>query len=103
MRNKKVKQKLEFSKKITIFVMTVLCTVIIYSMALMWKTDTTDGLSYLIPAVFGLAATCIGFYFWKAKMENIIKLSKENNMSIDEVKDLELTMDDYNVDESEVY
>lgn len=70
-------------------------------MALMWKTDMTDGLSYLIPSVTGLAGTTVGFYFWKAKMENMIKLSKDNDMSMDEIKELEEGMDDYNVESEE--
>ena len=102
---RKPKEKLEFSKKIFIIVITILIVVIAYSMALMWKTDNTDGLNVLIPSVFTLANVCIGFYFWKAKMENVIKLSKENNMTIDEVKELEEDIDDYEVDfnESEDY
>ena len=30
-------------------------------------------LEFLIPAVFGLAATSHGFYYWKAKNENMAK------------------------------
>lgn len=101
---KKNKQKKEFSKKITIAIITIFSIVIVYSMALMWKTESTDGLVYLIPSVTGLVATCLGFYFWKAKFENMIKLSKENNMSMDEAKELEMTMSDYDVNvESEGY
>ena len=66
-------------------------------MALMWKTGDTSPLSYLIPSVGALASVCCSFYFWKAKMENVIKLSKKNDVSIDEVKGLESTMSDYDV------
>ena len=73
-------------------------------MALMWKTETTDGLMYLIPSVSGITATCVGFYYWKAKMENMIKLSKENKMYMDEVKEFDTNMDDYDIHvEEEVY
>jgi len=34
--------------------------------------DSTP-LAYLIPSVFGLSATSHGFYYWKAKAENIKK------------------------------
>lgn len=94
---KKEKKKLEFSKKIFNIIITIFIIVIAYSMALMWKTDDTSALSYLIPSVGALAGTATGFYFWKSKYENIIKLSKENNMSIDEVKELESEMSDYDV------
>lgn len=94
---KKEKVKTEFSKKIFNIIITIFSVVIVYSMALMWKTDDTSALSYLISSVGALTATCVGFYYWKAKMENMIKLSKENDMSIDDVKEIEMNMDDYDV------
>lgn len=102
--NKENKPKKEFSKKIFNIVITLFIIVLFYSMALMWKTNMTDGLMYLIPSVTGLTTTCVGFYYWKAKMENVIKLSKENNMSVDEVKEVETNMDDYDINiESEEF
>ena len=64
--NKENKSKKEFSKKIFNIVITLFVIVIFYAMALMWKTNTTDGLMYLIPAVGTLASVTIGFYYWKA-------------------------------------
>ena len=95
--NKENKPKKEFSKKIFNIVITLFIIVLFYSMALMWKTGTTDGLMYLIPAVGTLASVTVGFYYWKAKMENMVKLSKENDMTIDEVKEIENNMDDYDI------
>lgn len=91
------KNKKEFSKKIFNRIFTLFIIIIIYSMALMWKTNSVEGLVYLIPAVSGLTATCVGFYFWKAKMENMIKLSKENKIPMEEVKEMESTMYEYDV------
>ena len=93
--NKENKPKKEFSKKIFNIVITLFIVVIFYAMALMWKTNTTDGLMYLIPAVGTLASVTIGFYYWKAKMENMVKLSKENDMSIDDVNSIQVDMDNY--------
>ena len=95
--NKENKPKKEFRKKIFNIVITLFIIVIFYAMALMRKTNTTDGLMYLIPAVGTLASVTIGFYYWKAKMENIVKLSKENNMSIDEIKSVQVDMDNYDI------
>ena len=95
--NKENKPKKEFSKKIFNIVITLFIIVLFYSMALMWKIGTTDGLMYLIPSVGTLASVTIGFYYWKAKMENMIKLSKENNIALDEVKEIENNMDDYDI------
>ena len=93
--NKENKPKKEFSKRIFNIVITLFIIVIFYAMALMWKTNTTDGLMYLIPAVGTLASVTIGFYYWKAKMENMVKLSKENDMSIDDVNSIQVNMDNY--------
>ena len=95
--NKENKSKKEFSKKTFNIVITLFVIVIFYAMALMWKTNTTDGLMYLISAVGTLASVTIGFYYWKAKMENIVKLSKENDMSIDEIKSVQVDMDNYDI------
>ena len=95
--NKENKPKKEFSKKIFNIVITLFIIVIFYAMALMWKTNNTDGLMYLIPSVGTLASVTIGFYYWKAKMENMIKLSKENNIALDEVKEIENNIDDYDI------
>ena len=95
--NKGNKSSKEFSKKIINIVITLFIIVIFYAMALMWKTETTDGLMYLIPAVGTLASVTVGFYYWKAKMENMVKLSKENDIALEEIKEIESTMDDFNV------
>ena len=95
--NKENKPKKEFSKKIFNIVITLFIIVLFFSMALMWKTNMTDGLMYLIPSVGTLVSVTIGFYFWKAKMENMIKLSKENDKSLEEIKEIEMNMDDYDV------
>lgn len=95
--NKENKPKKEFSKKIFNIVIILFIIVIFYAMALMWKTNTTDGLMYLIPSVGTLASVTIGFYYWKAKMENIVKLSKENDMSIDDVNSIQVDMDNYDI------
>ena len=95
--NKGNKSTKEFSKKIFNIVITLFIIVIFYAMALMWKTETTDGLVYLIPAVGTLTSVTVGFYYWKAKMENMVKLSKENDIALEEIKEIESTIDDFNV------
>ena len=84
--SKRIKKKpMEFSKKIFYMITILTVVVIIYSMALMWKTDDASALSYLIPAVFTELGVCTGFYFWKAKTENKIKLSKKYKVNIDDI------------------
>ncbi len=68
--------KTEFSKKIIIFMTIFVVIITIYSLVLMWHTGDTSPLAYLIPSIFAEYATATGFYYWKAKTENKIKLMK---------------------------
>lgn len=79
--------KFEFSKIVfmILFVITV-CTTL-FAMVLMWKTDSVAPLAYLIPSVYTAFATGTGFYFDKAKKENLIKLrSTYGNEMMDKIK-----------------
>ncbi|MBR4295845.1 MAG: hypothetical protein IKT56_03290 [Clostridia bacterium] len=69
-------KKREFSKKIIIFMTVFTVIITIYSLILMWKTNDTSPLAYLIPAVFAEYATSTAFYYWKARKENEIKLRR---------------------------
>ena len=95
------KNKTEFSKKIFNIVITLFIIVLLYSMALMWKTDNTDALAYLIPSVSGLSATCVGFYYWKARLENKIKLSKEYDVPIEEVDEFDEQIENEKIESEE--
>ena len=56
--------------------------VTLFTMCVVWKTDDTSALGYLIPAVFAELATATGFYYHKAKTENSIKLRKKHGAEI---------------------
>lgn len=89
-KTKKKKQPMEFSKKLLymIFVFTSLVT--IFSMLLMWNTGDTSPLSYLFPAVFTLDSIAVGYYYWKSKSENIIKIEKKyGSETAQKIRDLE--------------
>lgn len=97
---KQKKQKIEFSKLAFLCTSVSFGAVIIGSFALMWHTQTTDALGYLITATAGLTTTATGFYYWKAKVENVIKISNENGLSINEVKSISADYtDDVSYDE----
>ncbi len=70
------KQPPEFSKMLFVCIILINLAVTIYSCVLMWRTQDTSGLAYLIPAVYAELAAATGFYFNKAKAENQIKLKK---------------------------
>lgn len=68
---------MEFSKKIIIFISVFSVIVAILSIVLMWRTGDLSALAYLIPSVFTELTAATGFYYWKARTENKIKLLKK--------------------------
>lgn len=75
--------QVEFSKLIFWFVFLLTLGVTVFGCALMWRTGDTSAMAYLVPAVFAEFATATGFYYWKAKNENRIKLLKKHKLDID--------------------
>ena len=69
--------QVEFSKLIFWFVFLLTLGVTVFGCALMWRTGDTSGLAILIPAVFAEFGTATGFYYWKAKNENYLKIMKK--------------------------
>ncbi len=67
-------RKTEFSKKIILFMTVFTVIITAFTLAVIWRTGDTSPLAYLIPAVFAEYATATGFYYWKARAENKIKL-----------------------------
>lgn len=68
---------MEFSKKIIIFISVFSVIVATMSIVLMWRTGDLSALAYLIPSVFTELTAATGFYYWKARTENKIKLLKK--------------------------
>ena len=68
-------KKLEFSKLIFICVSIGTVAITIFSCVMAWRTMDTSVLTYLIPSAFAELATGTGFYYWKSKADNKIKLS----------------------------
>lgn len=68
-------RNIEFSKKLLIFieVLVLLCFCLTAASVLMGDSDP---LAALITGVFSLASLAFGFYFWKARSENIRKYAK---------------------------
>lgn len=68
---------MEFSKIILVFSSFINVFVIVFTCIMVWKTNDTSPLIYLIPSVAAEVATGTGFYYNKAKVENRIKLMKK--------------------------
>ena len=81
MRRVKKKPPKEFSKKILIVAGIINTVVIVFTMIMFWRTLDLSPLAYLIPSVAAEVATGTGFYYSKAKVENRIKLMKQNKVT----------------------
>jgi hypothetical protein len=84
MRKVKKKPPKEFSKKILIVAGIINAVVIVFTMVMIWRTLDLSPLAYLIPSVAAEVATGTGFYYSKAKVENRIKLMRQNKVTPNE-------------------
>lgn len=71
------RNKKEFSKVLVTLILVVTLAVIIFSMVMIYITKDTSPLAYLIPAVFAETATATGFYYYKARAENELKIKRQ--------------------------
>lgn len=66
----------EWSKKLLVFIeLLIIATFILVMIATI--LGDTSALVAMITGVFSLASLAFGFYYWKAKNENIRKYAKE--------------------------
>ncbi len=70
---------------------TVLVTA--FTMYMIWETKDLSPLMYLIPAIFTETASSTGFYYWKARSENIRKIAKDLKHEGLTGEDVQLTKD----------
>lgn len=84
MRRVKKKPPKEFSKKILIVAGIINAVVIVFTMVMIWRILDLSPLAYLIPSVAAEVATGTGFYYSKAKVENRIKLMRQNKVTPNE-------------------
>lgn len=84
MRRVKKKPPKEFSKKILIVAGIINAVVIVFTMVMIYRTLDLSPLAYLIPSVAAEVATGTGFYYSKAKVENRIKLMRQNKVTPNE-------------------
>lgn len=84
MRRVKKKPPKEFSKKILIVAGIINAVVIVFTIVMIWRTLDLSPLAYLIPSVAAEVATGTGFYYSKAKVENRIKLMRQNKVTPNE-------------------
>ena len=83
MENKRT-QKMETSKQLLYFTDTLVAIISVATIFIVILTRDTSPLSYLIPGVCGLATISHGFYYWKAKAENLKKFGLEDRINMDD-------------------
>ena len=71
-------KNVEFSKRLLLFVQALIIALFILTTVATFK-GYIDALVAMITGVFSLASIAFGFYFWKAKNENIRKYAKSLN------------------------
>lgn len=79
---RRVKKKMEMSKKLLIASDVITSVTVILTFAAVFILKDISPLAYLIPAVFGLSSVAHGFYFWKAKAENLHKYGQDNKITM---------------------
>lgn len=85
-------REMEFSKKLLFVIMSTTAIVIGFTIYIVIITGDTSPLHYLIPALFTEVSVATGFYYWKAKRENEIKLQsiyEQTNQNFQQVNQLE--------------
>lgn len=78
---------MEFSKKILIAMFTITLIIVACAIAMSYMTQTTDVYAYLIPSIFAELSIGTGFYYWKARRENEIKLRGIYGLTENELED----------------
>lgn len=87
MRQRRKKKKIETSKLLLIVSDVMAAVVLVSTIVAVFILQTAEPLIYLIPAVFGLSATSHGFYYWKAKAENLNKWGQGEEINKEEDPD----------------
>lgn len=84
---KKRKKKIETSK--VLLIVSDGCAIVagIAAIVSVFVTKDTSPFAYLIPAAFGLSATSHGFYYWKAKAENLRKFGRGDEITEEDTND----------------
>ena len=81
MRRRRKKKRVETSKLLLIVSDVMAAVVLISAIVAVFILRDPTPLEYLIPAVFALASASHGFYYWKAKAENLNKWGQGSNIT----------------------
>ena len=77
---RKQHHNIETSKLLLIVSDGMAAVVLVCTIVAVFVTSDASPLEFLIPAVFALASASHGFYYWKAKAENLQKWGQEDKI-----------------------
>lgn len=69
-------KKREFSKIMAVIAVTMWLLVNLFGMVVVAITLDASPLAYILPSIDAVVGVVLGFYYWKARAENEIKLKK---------------------------
>lgn len=79
----KLKKQMGFSEKLILVIIIASWVVILLGALFAFKFVASDIWSYILDTVKWLAAGSFGFFVWKAKSENIIKIKNNPNFDLE--------------------
>lgn len=79
---RKDRKKVEMSKILLIVSDIMAALTLILTFVAVFITRDLSPLAFLIPGVFGLSTVAHGFYYWKAKAENLKKFGQEDKITM---------------------
>lgn len=79
-------RKVETSKRLLIFTVAMVIIITIVTVIAVFVIQDVTPLEFLIGGIFGLATTAFGFYYWKAKAENLAKYGRQDEITDEEVE-----------------
>lgn len=79
---------MEFSKKLLIVIGIIDILLFIFTCYMVYITQDLTPLTAMLTMLEAVTGVAVGYYYWKAKAENIIKLSKDNEIELEEIKEI---------------
>lgn len=80
-----MRRKIEFSKILWAISFTFAAGITLFACYMAYITMDTSVFAYLVPAVYAELATATGFYYNKARAENVVKLKKYYGIGADDL------------------
>lgn len=83
--------KSEFSKKLTVWILIIYAVIVFVMISLMAFVNFELGGNFIgiLGVITAIPTTCVGFYFYKAKAENLLKIGNSTETSTENSTDIQ--------------